>query len=135
MEEGQRPPLTRHARWVLGSSTALIVAGAAIFGIAERTGALVELDSGRAVMAALFQSITLRTAGFNTVPLAGLGLSTVALCITWMLVGGSPMGTAGGVKTTSVLAAWSSWTGRPRVDGPPHGVPRGCFSPSSPRTS
>ncbi|MFQ5412618.1 MAG: potassium transporter TrkG, partial [Phycisphaerae bacterium] len=54
---------------------------------------------------ALFQSVTSRTAGFNTVPIGSL--STPALLVLGMLmfIGGSPASCAGGIKTTSV-AAW-----------------------------
>ena len=54
------------------------------------------------VLPALFQSVTLRTAGFNTVDLNQVSGSGQALMILWMLVGGSPGSTAGGMKTTTV---------------------------------
>ena len=54
------------------------------------------------VLPALFQSVTLRTAGFNTIDLNQISGSGQALMILWMLVGGSPGSTAGGMKTTTV---------------------------------
>ncbi|MBO7663847.1 MAG: Trk family potassium uptake protein [Clostridia bacterium] len=54
------------------------------------------------ILPALFQSVTLRTAGFNTMDLNRLSDSGQALMIVCMLVGGSPGSTAGGMKTTTV---------------------------------
>ena len=101
-------PVTRHARWVVLATAALIVVGAVLLARFE----------GYDATAAIFQSVTLRTAGFNTVPLGTLGLPAVAVCVLWMLLGGSPAGTAGGVKTTTAVAAFSALSGRPRIDRP-----------------
>lgn len=54
------------------------------------------------LLPALFQSVTLRTAGFNTVDLSKLSPSTQSIMILWMLIGGSPGSTAGGMKTTTI---------------------------------
>lgn len=51
---------------------------------------------------AWFQSVTLRTAGFNSVDLTLVTPATYMLMLFWMFVGGSPGGTAGGVKTTTI---------------------------------
>ncbi len=61
-----------------------------------------QLSPGQRILPALFQSVTLRTAGFNTVDLARISQSGQLLMIFWMLVGGSPGSTAGGMKTTTV---------------------------------
>lgn len=53
-------------------------------------------------MASLFQSVTTRTAGFFTVSQERFSNATYMLCLILMLIGGSPMGTAGGIKTTTV---------------------------------
>ena len=70
-----------------------------------------DLPAGRRILPSLFQSVTLRTAGFNTVDLGRMGGSSQAMMILWMLIGGSPGSTAGGMKTTTVavllLTAWS----------------------------
>ena len=72
---------------------------------------LPDLSAGHRILPALFQSVTLRTAGFNTVDLNLFSDSGQALMIFWMLIGGSPGSTAGGMKTTTVavllLTAWS----------------------------
>ena len=54
------------------------------------------------IQAALFQSVTPRTAGFNTVNLPGMSSASLAVMILLMLIGGSPSSTAGGIKTTTL---------------------------------
>ncbi len=63
------------------------------------------LSAGERVLPALFQSVTLRTAGFNTVDLSAMSGGGQAMMIFWMLVGGSPGSTAGGMKTTTIAVA------------------------------
>jgi trk system potassium uptake protein TrkH len=53
-------------------------------------------------MAALFQSVTTRTAGFFTIPQEKLTNASAMLSIIFMFIGGSPAGTAGGMKTTTI---------------------------------
>ena len=68
------------------------------------------------ILASLFQSVTPRTAGFNTVDLTAMSSSSLGLMIILMLIGGSPGSTAGGMKTTtfSVLLATAIATFRQR---------------------
>lgn len=60
------------------------------------------LEPGRRILCSLFQSVTPRTAGFNTVDLTSLRETGQSVIILLMLVGGSPGSTAGGMKTTTV---------------------------------
>lgn len=60
------------------------------------------LKPAQKVMAAFFQSVTTRTAGFETIPQADFSDSSAMVSMVLMFIGGSPMGTAGGVKTTTV---------------------------------
>ena len=60
-----------------------------------------QMPAEERILPALFQSVTLRTAGFNTVDLNGISGGGQALMILWMLIGGSPGSTAGGMKTTT----------------------------------
>lgn len=60
------------------------------------------LPFGEGIQAALFQSVTPRTAGFNTVNLPGMSSASLAVMILLMLIGGSPGSTAGGMKTTTL---------------------------------
>ncbi len=67
-----------------------------------------QLPAEKRVLPALFQSVTLRTAGFNTVDLNQISGSGQALMILCMLVGGSPGSTAGGMKTTTLAVLLTS---------------------------
>ena len=74
------------------------------------------LPLGERVQAALFQSVTPRTAGFNTVDLPAMSGASLGVMILLMLIGGSPGSTAGGMKTTTlaVLLANAAATFRQR---------------------
>ena len=61
-----------------------------------------DISAGERLLPSLFQSVTLRTAGFNTVDLSQMSGGGQMLMILWMLIGGSPGSTAGGMKTTTV---------------------------------
>jgi trk system potassium uptake protein TrkH len=72
---------------------------------------------GRRLVNGLFASVTPRTAGFNTIDYAQVETETNVLTVIFMMIGGSPGSTAGGVKTTTVallgLLAWSRLQGTP----------------------
>jgi len=72
------------------------------------------------VLASLFQSVTPRTAGFNTVDIGQLTNATVLMMIVLMFIGASPGSTGGGIKTTSAtlltLLIWSKWKGSEEVN-------------------
>ncbi len=63
---------------------------------------------GKRILCSLFQSVTPRTAGFNTVDLTSLKESGQAIIILLMLIGGSPGSTAGGMKTTTVAVLFAT---------------------------
>lgn len=60
------------------------------------------------VFASLFQSVTLRTAGFNTVDFSSLKGASLMIMIVFMLIGGAPGSTAGGMKVTTVAVLFFS---------------------------
>ena len=59
------------------------------------------LSAGNRLLAAAFQSVTTRTAGFNTIDISKMSEASKAVMILLMLIGGSPGSTAGGMKTTT----------------------------------
>ena len=67
-----------------------------------------DLPVGERVMTAVFQSVTTRTAGFNTVDLGELSGAARGLMILLMLIGGAPGSTAGGMKTTTAAVLLAS---------------------------
>lgn len=96
--------LTLHTKLVLIMTAALIFGGALFFFLFEYRNpeTIGNMSVGDKVMASFFQSVTTRTAGFETVPQAGLTDGSTLLTMILMLIGGSPAGTAGGIKTTTV---------------------------------
>lgn len=93
--------LSTHAKIVLLISGVLIlVAWAAFLGI-EWNGAYKGLSSGDKVLAALFQAVTPRTAGFATVDPSQLSDASDVLTMALMFIGASPASTGGGIKTTT----------------------------------
>jgi Trk-type K+ transport system membrane component len=106
---GRLRRLSLHTRLVLRTTLALIVIGALGLLFTEHfaTEAMVEkmslLDK---IFVTLFQSITTRTAGFNTIPISAETISDsgLLLMITLMFIGASPGGTGGGIKTTTFAA-------------------------------
>lgn len=93
-----------HSKIVLSMTGSLLLIGFAGFFIFERNHAFGDLSVGDSVIAAMFQSVTPRTAGFFTVDLNKLSDSGNILTIVLMLIGGSPGSTAGGMKTTTLAA-------------------------------
>lgn len=92
-----------HSKMVLWMTTVLIFGGAIVFLIVERNATGAGLSLGDQILAALFDSVTARTAGFNTVDTASLSDAGKLVTIALMFVGGSPGSTAGGVKTTTIM--------------------------------
>ncbi len=91
-----------HSKIVLTTTTLLICTGWLLFYFFEYDGLLSELDGKSKVIAALFQSVTTRTAGFNTIDMGKLSESSSFLTIILMFIGGSSGSTAGGIKTTTL---------------------------------
>jgi trk system potassium uptake protein TrkH len=108
----RRRRFSTHARLVLLLTTALIVGGTAMVALIEwhNPRTLGPLAPGEAMLAAFFQAVIPRTAGFNTLDIAALAPATLFLMIIMMFIGAAPGGTAGGVKiTTFSITAASLW--------------------------
>ncbi len=107
-----------HSKFVLAISAVLVFGGALLFFLFERTNAATigDMSLGEQILASLFQSVSTRTAGYNTIDQTVMTESSEALTILLMFIGGSPGSTAGGVKTVTVavllFAAFSSLRGR-----------------------
>lgn len=83
---------------ILITSAVLIIVPALYFFFFD----LNNLPIKQRILSSLFQSVTTRTAGFNTVDLTALQEPSIATMIVLMIIGGSPGSTAGGIKTTTV---------------------------------
>jgi trk system potassium uptake protein TrkH len=100
--------LSYHSSIVLFTTGVLLMAGFAAFYLLEYDGVYAGMTVPQKLLAALFQSVTPRTAGFETVAQSSLGLASMTLVLFLMFTGGSPGSTAGGVKTTTMFMAIAS---------------------------
>lgn len=102
---GQSPArLSWYAAIVLRTSLFLVIAGAAAIFLAEFIGFHRHLSSNEAVLSALFQSVTCRTAGFNTLDIGRMTNVSLTLMIVLMFIGGASGSCAGGVKISTFRA-------------------------------
>ncbi|SHE92889.1 trk system potassium uptake protein TrkH [Caldanaerobius fijiensis DSM 17918] len=94
---------TLHTRLVITITFFLIVVGALLIFLLEYNNpkTLKPLDFSTKILASLFQSVTPRTAGFNTLSLPDMTTASKFLTIILMFIGASPAGTGGGIKTTT----------------------------------
>lgn len=111
-----------HAKIVLTATAVLIVGGAVLIFIFEfGKGSMEGKTLSEQILCSFFQSVTPRTAGFNTMDLNTLTGSSQMLIVCLMFIGGSPGSTAGGVKTTTMLVLiftiWTELRRRKDVEG------------------
>ncbi|MHB8810166.1 MAG: potassium transporter TrkG [Desulfobulbaceae bacterium] len=114
---GRQVPLTM--RLALVASAVLLAIGTLLILVFEWSGFLAGMTFAGKISNAWFQSVTLRTAGFNSVDITGVTAPVFLVMLCWMFIGGCPGGTAGGIKTTTIavlaLTFWASITGRGEV--------------------
>lgn len=114
--------MSLHSKIVLTVTGILIVGGMLLFLLLEwdNPDTIGKLTVLRRIQASLFQSVTLRTAGFNTVGQGELTEISKFISCVWMLIGGSPAGTAGGMKTVTIgviaISVVSILRGRNRLE-------------------
>jgi len=117
---GGRRRLSLHTKIVLLTTGVLILAGAVLFYLFEADHILKGVSGPTQFLDSLFQSITPRTAGFNTVDIGRLTNPTLLVMIILMFIGASPGSTGGGIKTTSftllLLMIWNRMKGRSHVN-------------------
>lgn len=92
-----------HSKLILTTSAILVAGGTALFWLAERNNLLAGMNPGQQALVSLFQAVSPRTAGFNTVDLAQLTSGGGLLTIVLMFIGAGPGSTGGGVKITTVV--------------------------------
>jgi len=98
-----RRKMTRYTKFVLAANAVLIAIGLIAFFSAElgNKRTLGSLDTGGKILGGIFQSITPRTAGFNTIDQNAMLPVSKFITIILMFIGASPAGTGGGIKTTT----------------------------------
>lgn len=113
--------LSLHTKIVLSTSFILVIAGTIAIFLLEFSNVktLKPLSFSGKILASLFQSVTPRTAGANTLNIPDLTQSTILLTIFLMFIGASPGSTGGGIKTTTFAtllgAVWSQIRGKEDV--------------------
>lgn len=115
----KRRQVSAQTKLVLVSSALLLVSGALGILAVEWNHTLAGMSFWDRLHNAWFQSVTLRTAGFNSIDISAIRPPTYSLMLLWMFIGGSPGGTAGGIKTTTLsvllLAVLTAIQGRGTV--------------------
>ncbi|MFC1770820.1 TrkH family potassium uptake protein [Candidatus Margulisiibacteriota bacterium] len=108
-----KTPIRLHTKIVLTATFLLLLSGTILILIGEYNGSLAPYSSlGKKSFVAFFQSVTARTAGFNTINLESFKLPTLFFLIILMYIGASPGSTGGGIKTSTAsvlfLNAWNT---------------------------
>ena len=98
--------LTLHSKIVISSTLVLIFGGALLIFLFEynNVNTIADFNIFDRIQISIFQSITTRTAGFATIPQENLTDQSVIVCLILMFIGGSPVGTAGGIKTVTAVS-------------------------------
>lgn len=102
--------LTLHSKIAISATAMLVVVGGLLILLFEYRNPQTLQPYGffEKIEIAMFQSVTTRTAGFATIPQENLSNSTAILCLLLMFIGGSPVGTAGGIKTVTFVVLVAS---------------------------
>ncbi len=106
--------LTLHSKIAITATLILIFVGAVLIFVFEHNNpqTMSEYTLPQKIQASVFQSVTTRTAGFSTIPQENLTNATSIVSLLLMFIGGSPVGTAGGIKTVTfaviMVAAFAS---------------------------
>ena len=95
--------LSLHSKIAIATTAILILGGSFLIFLFEYHNPLTigNLSLFDKIQVSVFQSVTTRTAGFATVPQQNLTNASSVLCLLLMFIGGSPVGTAGGIKTVT----------------------------------
>lgn len=118
--KGRRKSLSVHTKIVLITTGILVLAGGVLICILERNYMLKGLGIRSSILVGLFQSVTARTCGFNTVDIGALTNESILVLMILMFIGASPGSTGGGIKTTSaamlLLLLWNRLKGSTHVN-------------------
>jgi trk system potassium uptake protein TrkH len=129
---GLQKRLSVHTKMVIITTVLLILSGAILFYLFERNHIIKDAPILTKILTSLFQSVTPRTAGFNTVDIGFLTNASILLMIVLMFIGASPGSTGGGVKTTSaallVMLMWNRIKGSVEVNIFNRTIPREIVS-------
>jgi len=121
-----------HSRIALYTSGILVFSGAVVFYLVEYNNTISGYGIYGSIVSSIFQSVTCRTAGYNTVDFTQLGQPILIFMMFLMFVGASPGSTGGGIKTTTfsviLRSAISTIKGRKDVEIVKHTISRDTIS-------
>ncbi|MBE6758782.1 MAG: potassium transporter KtrB [Ruminococcaceae bacterium] len=102
--------LTLHSKIAITATLTMLAAGAVLIFVFEYSNPQTMKDYTllQKIQASVFQSVTVRTAGFATIPQENLTNASAIVCLLLMFIGGSPVGTAGGIKTVTFVIIFAS---------------------------
>ncbi|MBK8626987.1 MAG: ATPase [Saprospiraceae bacterium] len=110
---------TTNSRIILVTSSLLLLSGTLLFMISEYNGTLQEHSLFGKFVVSFFNSTTPRTAGFNNINMADMGIPALMLMMALMWIGASPGSTGGGIKTTTFAVAslnlWNQIKGKDKL--------------------
>lgn len=94
--------LSPQASLALNTTLALVVIGTLFFIVSENFGTMETMSVWEKINNSVFQAMATRTAGFSSIDFANINVGTYIVMVIFMIIGGSPGGTAGGIKTCTV---------------------------------
>jgi trk system potassium uptake protein TrkH len=119
VKEYRTSRLSLQSKIALGVSLLLIIVGAVLIFTLENHNALETMVVKDKILGSIFQAVTARTAGFNTLPISQFAPSTLMILMFLMFIGASPGSTGGGIKTCTfaivMAAAWAMGKNRDKV--------------------
>lgn len=107
IEKNKLRKISLHSRIVIRFSLFLIITGAIFIFAFEYNVSMDNMDLKSKILSSIFQSITARTAGFNTIDFGVMSIPTLFFIIILMFIGASPASTGGGIKTTTIIVLFA----------------------------
>jgi trk system potassium uptake protein TrkH len=107
-KRAHRRHLGLQTKVVVNVSLSLIIAGTVLLLVSEFKGQIQNLPWHEKILTSYFQSVTTRTAGFNTINMEALSNGTLFIMVVLMFIGASPGSTGGGIKTTTAAILFST---------------------------
>jgi len=111
--------MSLHSKLVIVITTLLIICGTLFFYILEWDHSMNGFSAGESLLTSFFQSVTCRTAGFNTIDISSLRPGTLFMMIALMFIGGAPGSIAGGIKITTIgvvfLLIYTKFKGKEQI--------------------
>ena len=127
----KRPFFSRvsvQTKMALSISMCLIIIGSFLFFVLEKDNVLATENAKEKILSPVFQAVTARTAGFNTLPIGKLATPTLIVLIFLMFIGASPGSTGGGIKTCTfgvlIASIWAMIKNKERVWAFKRTIPR-----------